>query len=50
MGALGLATFVAFVCFWAAFTSPILKDPEYPVLFDYFNVLFFTPALSAMFR
>jgi hypothetical protein len=50
MGALGLATFVAFVCFLAAFTSPILKDPEYPVPFDYFNVLFFTPALSAMFR
>ena len=48
--ALCLATCVAFVGFLAAFTSPILKSPDYPDFFDYFNVLFFTPALSAMFR
>jgi hypothetical protein len=31
----------------AAFTSPILKDPDAPVPFDCFKLLFFTPALSS---
>jgi hypothetical protein len=41
---------VAFAGFLAAFTSPILKDPDAPVPFDCFKLLFFTPALSESFR
>jgi hypothetical protein len=46
LAAFGLAAFFAFAGFLAAFTSPILKDPDAPVPFDCFKLLFFTPALS----
>jgi hypothetical protein len=47
LAAFGLAAFFAFAGFLAAFTSPILKDPDAPVPFDCFKLLFFTPALTA---
>jgi hypothetical protein len=33
-----------------AISAPILKDPDAPVPFDCFKLLFFTPALSESFR
>jgi hypothetical protein len=40
LAAFGLAAFFAFAGFLAAFTSPILKDPDAPVPFDCFKLLF----------